>query len=211
MVDSGSTHNFVDEQVARAVGCITVDIKPIRVTVANGCTLQCKLVCGNFKWSMQGQNFSADMWVLPLIGYDVILGVHWLKTLGEFRWDLNKYTLKFHKGDQEVVLRGILQEDLRWVDERQLSKALHKLEQIDSMQLCSLQGAEEVQVAKTGDLTVTTAISNLLSEFQDVFGEPVGLPPSRTHDHQIPFQEGAILSMSAPISTRWITRQFWSK
>jgi hypothetical protein len=35
------------------------------------------------------------------------------------------------------------------------------------------------------------AIKELMEEFSDVFMEPKGLPPSRSHDHQIFLQEGA--------------------
>lgn len=122
MIDLGSTHTFVDEHIVQEIGCGTLATMPFRVIVANGCVLQCHSVYRNFWWVMQGSEFVADMWVLPLQGYDVILGIQWLKTLGEFKWDLNKHTLKFSRHNKEFVLQGILQEDLRWVGGKKMGK-----------------------------------------------------------------------------------------
>lgn len=39
-------------------------------------------------WSVQGKPFTIDVWLIQLDGCDMVLGVHWLKTLGEFRMNL---------------------------------------------------------------------------------------------------------------------------
>jgi hypothetical protein len=36
-----------------------------------------------------------------------------------------------------------------------------------------------------------SAITDILSDFADIFEEPIGLPPSRACDHTIPIQEGS--------------------
>ena len=45
-------------------------------------------------------------------------------------------------------------------------------------------------------------VSAVLNEYEDVFQEPQGLPPSRWHDHAIVLKEGAnIPLLSQPIKT----------
>lgn len=34
-------------------------------------------------------------------------------------------------------------------------------------------------------------LTNLLTDFADVFQEPTSLPPERSHDHKIPLKDGA--------------------
>jgi hypothetical protein len=49
-------------------------------------------------------------------------------------------------------------------------------------------------------------VDSLLLEYQDVFAEPKGFPPNRTHDHSIPLVEGA-----GPVSVRPYRYPFFQK
>lgn len=52
LVDSGSTHNFLDEKLATKLNYPLQEIREMRVKVANGNQVPCKKVCPNFKWLM---------------------------------------------------------------------------------------------------------------------------------------------------------------
>ena len=39
--------------------------------------------------------FCVDLFVMPLAGYDVVLGTHWMATLGPNFWDLATRTMTF--------------------------------------------------------------------------------------------------------------------
>ncbi|XP_076938324.1 uncharacterized protein LOC143606435 [Bidens hawaiensis] len=67
----GSTHNFIDEQLALKWNCHLEDISPMKVGVANGVPLICKKICRNFEWQMQGLWFKADVLVISLRSYDM--------------------------------------------------------------------------------------------------------------------------------------------
>ena len=77
LIDSGSTHNFIDTRMAVKLGCIMETIKELKVVTANGNELRCKETCKNFSWKMQGQMFEAEMLALPLDNYDLVLGIQW--------------------------------------------------------------------------------------------------------------------------------------
>lgn len=44
---------------------------------------------------MQGHSFIADVYVLPLETYDLILCIRWLKMLGKIQWDFNDMSMSF--------------------------------------------------------------------------------------------------------------------
>ncbi|PKI64041.1 hypothetical protein CRG98_015573 [Punica granatum] len=100
LVDSGSTHNFVNEEVGRKLDFPTELIPSVKVAVANGNELKCERVCKKFRWRMQGREYEADMLLLPLESYDIVLGVQWLSTLGDILWNFKDLQMKF-------VIRGV--------------------------------------------------------------------------------------------------------
>ena len=87
LIDSGSTHNFLDEHLATKLGCKLEPITTQSVVIAGGSTLQCQFMVREFTWILHGIEFSADILLLPLGGCDLVLGVQWLSTLGVIKWD----------------------------------------------------------------------------------------------------------------------------
>ncbi|OIT03430.1 hypothetical protein A4A49_57614, partial [Nicotiana attenuata] len=61
LLDSGSTHSFLDIETARQIGCVLKEARPMRVTVANGNQLMSLYSCPMFKWKIQGIEFE-DSW-----------------------------------------------------------------------------------------------------------------------------------------------------
>lgn len=82
LIDSGSTHNFVGISVIKGLDCRVKLINPVCITVANEQEMVCNHLCEQFKWEMQGHVFDADFLVLPIGGCEMVLGIHWLATLG---------------------------------------------------------------------------------------------------------------------------------
>ncbi|WVZ95693.1 hypothetical protein U9M48_041425 [Paspalum notatum var. saurae] len=52
--------------------------------------------------SMSPEDFRVDLYVMPLAGYDLVLGTQWMVTLGPIVWDFNSRTLAFTRQDREV-------------------------------------------------------------------------------------------------------------
>ena len=55
---------------------------------------------------MQGTTFAADMFMIPLESIEMVLGVHWLATLGDILWNFNSLTMKFLYHGTQVTLQG---------------------------------------------------------------------------------------------------------
>jgi hypothetical protein len=54
LVDSGSTHNFMNTEVANKLQCKQTPINPVTIKAANGGKMLCLSICKNFSWKMQG-------------------------------------------------------------------------------------------------------------------------------------------------------------
>ena len=82
LVDSGSTHNFVQPRIAKFLGLPMEDTTSLQVMVGNGSVLECKQSCPATTLLLQQHSFTVTLRVLPISGADVVLGVEWLRTLG---------------------------------------------------------------------------------------------------------------------------------
>jgi hypothetical protein len=87
LLDSGSTHNFISEEAARRSGLPLHQRPRLTALVANGERVTCAGVIRDAPLLVDGESFPADLFVMPLAGYDVVLGTRWLGALGPIVWD----------------------------------------------------------------------------------------------------------------------------
>ena len=104
LVDSGSTHNFISEVLAKNVRLQPIQGGHFEVIVASDERLSSQGKCKSVKLLIQGIPVSADFYLLSLEGYDIVLGTQWLQTLGPILWDFAKLQMKFKVA--EVILQG---------------------------------------------------------------------------------------------------------
>nr|TKS15571.1 hypothetical protein D5086_0000032660 [Populus alba] len=106
LIDSGSTHNFINVNLANKHNCLLTSIKPMLVEAANGGTMACAQICKNLQWKMQGTQFQADVFVMALQNYDMVLGIQWLKLLGDILANYEDKWMTFWWQGKEVTLKG---------------------------------------------------------------------------------------------------------
>ncbi|CAA2960421.1 Hypothetical predicted protein [Olea europaea subsp. europaea] len=106
LIDSGSTHSFIDEQLAQLINCKMLQAKPILVTVAGGGNLVSKAVCNPLVWRMQDLEFQFQQRVLKLGESDMILGVDWLRQFSPVLFDFVKGSITFHHEGTEIKLQN---------------------------------------------------------------------------------------------------------
>ncbi|KAI4302130.1 hypothetical protein MLD38_037914 [Melastoma candidum] len=107
LLDSGSTHNFISEAAAQRTGLPLQHRPHLTATVANGERVSCLGVIRQTALTIHDDVFTADLFVIPLAGYDVVLGTQWLATLGSILWDFSARTLTFQRRQQKVCWHGI--------------------------------------------------------------------------------------------------------
>ena len=81
LIDSNSSHNFIDQTLFKKIQyCINKE--KLKVMEANKEKLATSGNCTDISISIQEFQFHSDFYMLSLRGCDVVLGTHWLHTLG---------------------------------------------------------------------------------------------------------------------------------
>lgn len=203
LVDSGSTHNFLDLELAKKLGCKLEAIPSMTVTAGGGNKLQAPFLCKGFTWNLQQTEFSADVLVLPLGCCDLILWVQWLTSLGPILWDFNKLQMEFSMNGKKFVLRGAKTSGVKLINNKSFSQVVQQVAQMCFLYLdkfdnyVDMPSCNMLSVA-VAEHSIPAMIEELIEDYNDIFQEPTQLPPIRPgFDHQIPLKEG-----SAPCNLR---------
>ncbi|WVZ53447.1 hypothetical protein U9M48_004387 [Paspalum notatum var. saurae] len=107
LIDSGSTHNFISESAAAKTGLAFPQRAGMRVAVANGKHLPCVGVLQEATFTIHSAPFTTDIFILPLAGFDMVLGTQWLATLGPILWDFSNLTMVFWHYNGKVEWHGL--------------------------------------------------------------------------------------------------------
>jgi hypothetical protein len=107
LLDSGSSHNFIDIDMARRAGVQLQARAGLSVAVANGDRLASPGKAPAQAIYIGGEPFVVDLYALPLGDYDMVLGVQWLGTLGPVLWDFASQTIAFEREGRRVLWRGV--------------------------------------------------------------------------------------------------------
>ncbi|GJT89995.1 reverse transcriptase [Tanacetum coccineum] len=117
LIDLRSTHNFLDLQIAKKLGCRLRKICPLDVYVANGNVMTSLYECKGFTWGLQGVTYTADVMIFPLGGCDMVLRIQWLATLGSIQWNSKTLVMEFTYQNKKVILRGTQQTTVHWMQD----------------------------------------------------------------------------------------------
>ncbi|KAG8369613.1 hypothetical protein BUALT_Bualt14G0031900 [Buddleja alternifolia] len=150
LIDTGSTHNFLDINAAKKLGCRLEATKPFPVTVPGGSKIIIAHLCREFTWRMQGIMFTTDMMILPLGGCDIVLGIQWLVTLGDINWNFSELKMSFQMNNKKISLMYVRRFNSTTGDEGTLMQLEPSL----------------------GNSTGNLALDTLLSDFADLFEVP---------------------------------------
>jgi hypothetical protein len=208
LIDSGSTHNFVDARLAEKMGIVSSNKDAIMVRVANGQTIRSPGKSSDLCLKIQGTLFRVDLYILPLAGCDMVLGIQWLRLLGPILWDFDQLTMEFQFDDVKCCLKGLQQGPHLSLEDGQSNKWLKKRNKGIMLQLINNEGQGEKQEQEDQQVQKEEEglFSDILEEFKDVFRVPTELPPSRSHDHAITLKEGEL-----PVSVRPYRYPFFQK
>jgi len=108
LIDLGSTHNFNHCKMAKELNCFLYPTPECQVMVANGGTINYSGKYHNIKLTMGKYVLNSPMLSIPMGGADVVLGVHWLQSLGMITFNFQELFLKFFWEGKEVGLKGII-------------------------------------------------------------------------------------------------------
>ncbi|XP_071906018.1 uncharacterized protein [Coffea arabica] len=186
LVDGGSTNCFIRPTVAQLYPEKIRRHRPFKVKIADGKVLHCDRWVPQMKWEIQGHQFVHDVFVLELEPYDIIIGVDWMKKYSPLTFDFRALQITFDREGEQVLLQGdskTAQVKLRRGETA--AKAIrHRVRK-------ALQQSCMVKVHNCQVTNVPNSLTELLAAYEDIFSDPITLPPSRTHDHKIPLKTEA--------------------
>lgn len=180
LIDTGSNNNFIQEALADKLRLQQQDTKRFKVYMGNGNYLLCSKVCKQVELLMQGHRFMVDLYVLPITGLNVVLGMQWLQTLGPCIHDHKALTMEFKWQGNVVKLAG--SQD---VHAQQLSYAqFHAL--VREGDVSAMYRFASVSQEISADSTTLQSMElsfplhgqRLFTSLADVFSEPQSLPPT---------------------------------
>jgi Retroviral aspartyl protease len=96
MVDSGSTHSFINPSIVHTLSIPTISYSPLTVITASGAQLSSSTICANLNFSLQDHLFYGTFQVLQVAGIDFILGMDWLHNYSPIKMDCHAGIISLH-------------------------------------------------------------------------------------------------------------------
>ena len=178
LLDTGSTHNFIDPKVVQRTGLTINPEISFSVTIAGDDRLKSEGICKAVCFKCQGLEIVTDFHVLPIGGCQMVLGVDWLQTLDEVTVNFKKRRVKITKNDNYWELQGVHPNDMEVVSARVMDKTLYQSTKGWVLYVC-----QETDTPPLGECSLQ--LQDLCREYEMLFEEVLGLPPKRGYDHQI--------------------------
>ncbi|CAA0830829.1 Unknown protein, partial [Striga hermonthica] len=120
--DNGSSHNFMNAELSQKLNLPNMNIEPFEVRVANGERLQCTKSFRKVPIRFSGVTVKADLYALPLVGPDVVLGVQWLEGLGKVTTDYRTGIMEFNSEGRQVPLSTSTDQEAKEVGLKSIEK-----------------------------------------------------------------------------------------
>ncbi|MCI08439.1 RNA-directed DNA polymerase (Reverse transcriptase), partial [Trifolium medium] len=159
----------------------------LNVKLGNGFQVATQGVCKGLELCIGDLKIDPELHLFELGGIDVVLGIEWLKTLGDTITNWRQQTMSFWKDKKWVTLKG--QEGCRKSVALQsiLSKPKPNLQGLQ-WEMNKLKPKEDKEVSLS--VQQQREIEEILHKHESVFQIPTGLPPKRNKDHAINLVEG---------------------
>ncbi|CAA0837933.1 Uncharacterized mitochondrial protein AtMg00860, partial [Striga hermonthica] len=176
LCDTGATHSFISSRCLEAFSFSNVSsCDPLEVSLASGKNIISDSVVRNLSICIGGRVLEADVYVIEMQDFDVILGMDWLTHYrADIRCQEREVTL-FPDSDQPVVFYG--------VKSRIVPQVISSMQARNSLSKGSCQGYLVPLVSDVVDERVPERVS-IVCEYLDIFLDnlPGGLP-----DRQVEF------------------------
>lgn len=95
LVDSGATHNFIDQKLVRRMGWKVEETPNMTIRLGDGFQTSTRGRCVELEVELNEFKIKCSPHLFELGGPDLVLGVEWLKTLGDTIVNWNKHTMSF--------------------------------------------------------------------------------------------------------------------
>ncbi|XP_047309901.1 uncharacterized protein LOC124913355 [Impatiens glandulifera] len=104
-----------------------------------------------------------------MTGYDIVLGIEWLITLGPSKWDFEKLTISFEKEGITTVLQGIPHTQINLMKGDHLKKLLKKGNVTTIIQIRSENKAQFFSLSTRAPNDIPEDLQQMLDDFNPIF------------------------------------------
>ncbi|PNY07178.1 retrotransposon-related protein [Trifolium pratense] len=160
----------------------------LNIKLGDGSCSKTKGTCVDLEIDIEGLKIVVDVQLFDLGCVDVVLGIEWLRTLGDMIVNWKKHTMSFWFNKEWVTMKGV-ESQLGMMETLQSVLCKPKLKrgigwkEVEDKVSCGVLHSLEVNQSKE--------LEHLLNMCADVFQDPKGLPPKRKKEHVITLKEGA--------------------
>ncbi|MCH87339.1 hypothetical protein A2U01_0008207, partial [Trifolium medium] len=133
--------------------------------------------------------FNISLYVLPIQGADVVLGVQWLQTLGPFVLDFTIPSMQFYHNDSLLTITGSKPATVTPASFHQITCMMHTNSIATLHSITMLPSPVNPTQIPSSDAQILHSLhpelQAILEPYLHIFTKPKSLPPSRPHDHHI--------------------------
>ena len=83
LIDSESTHNFLDSRVAKQLNILIYPTASSQLLIPRNKTTPSDGKCHKVELAIKKYKLRSPMYVMAIRGVDIVLGAQWLETLGQ--------------------------------------------------------------------------------------------------------------------------------
>lgn len=116
MIDSSSSNNFIQIEVAELLKFNISPTTLFQVTIDSGTKPSCDRICKKIELIINGTCLFIDLFSLPMASYNVVLETSRMKEVVPITTDFSNFSMKFNWKDEEVYWIG-----QPWVDDELFS------------------------------------------------------------------------------------------
>lgn len=177
LVDGGSSESFFQPRIAHLLHLPIESGPRFNVLVGNGPRLSV---------TIQGHELTVPVFLLLVVGADLIIGSPWLATLGPHVADYASLSLKFFLDGKFITLQGQKDASPTLAQLHHIRRFHHtkSISEVFTIQTIPPESSHALSLHLPPD--IDPAMRQLLSKFSSVFQVPTRLPPQRDQDHAIP-------------------------
>ncbi|MCH79689.1 Ty3/gypsy retrotransposon protein [Trifolium medium] len=188
LVDSGATHNFISKKLVHQMDWAIDTTPQMKVKLGDGFQKDTQGVCRAVDMYIGDFKVDPILHLFELGGIDVVLGIEWLKTLGDTIINWKQQTMSFWCDNKWVTLKGTEGCGKQLVA---LQSIINKPKPNTEDPLWEVSKAElDKNKAVPLSHQQREDLDKLLSKYEEVFHPPSGLPPKRKKEHVINLVDG---------------------
>jgi hypothetical protein len=126
LVDSGRTHNFIHHCISQETNCYISVVNNFQMMISNGGSMKCGGHCENVCLHIGEYHMKYHIFCINIGGYDIVLGVEWIRTLVLILMNFKESTMQFHQEVQHYHFQGIIASSLEIISSHRMENILKK-------------------------------------------------------------------------------------